>query len=150
PRHTRRGADILFPPWHGTGDFACCRRVDPSRQQRARGRQGVPVIIGPALLFILILGVPDGVAVTLLVMMNAERWNIDWSVLPAIAYDTLTVFPLLAIPLFLLGGQLMSHGGLIRQLTSVCDMLIGRLQAHLGHVMVLASAVMGAITGSSV
>ncbi len=108
------------------------------------------MIIGPALLFILILGVPVGVAFTLLVMMNAERWNIDWSVLPAITYDTLTVFPLLAIPLFLLGGQLMSHGGLIRQLTSVCDMLIGRLQAHLGHVMVLASAVMGAITGSSV
>jgi tripartite ATP-independent transporter DctM subunit len=108
------------------------------------------MIIGPALIFILLLGVPVGVAFTLLVMVNAERWNIDWSVLPSITYDTVTVFPLLAIPLFLLGGQLMSHGGLIRQLTAVCDVLIGRLQAHLGHVMVLASALMGAITGSSV
>jgi len=108
------------------------------------------MIIGPALIFILLLGVPVGVAFTLLVMVNAERWNIDWSVLPSITFDTITVFPLLAIPLFLLGGQLMSHGGLIRQLTAVCDALIGRLQAHLGHVMVLASALMGAITGSSV
>jgi C4-dicarboxylate transporter, DctM subunit len=108
------------------------------------------MIIGPALIFILLLGVPVGVAFTLLVMVNAERWNIDWSVLPSITYDTITVFPLLAIPLFLLGGQLMSQGGLIRQLTAVCDVLIGRLQAHLGHVMVLASALMGAITGSSV
>jgi len=108
------------------------------------------MIIGPALIFILLLGVPVGVAFTLVVMVNAERWNIDWSVLPSITYDTVTVFPLLAIPLFLLGGQLMSHGGLIRQLTAVCDALIGRLQAHLGHVMVLASALMGAITGSSV
>jgi len=108
------------------------------------------VIIGPALILILLLGVPVGVAFTLLVMANAGRWNIDWSVLPSITYDTVTVFPLLAIPLFLLGGQLMSRGGLIRQLTSVCDVLIGRLQAHLGHVMVLASALMGAITGSSV
>lgn len=108
------------------------------------------MIIGPVLIFILLLGVPVGVAFTLLVMANAERWNIDWSVLPSITYDTVTVFPLLAIPLFLLGGQLMSQGGLIRQLTSVCDVLIGRLQAHLGHVMVLASALMGAITGSSV
>lgn len=108
------------------------------------------MIIGPALILFLLLGVPVGVAFTLLVMVNAERWNIDWSVLPSITYDTITVFPLLAIPLFLLGGQLMSQGGLIRQLTAVCDVLIGRLQAHLGHVMVLASALMGAITGSSV
>lgn len=108
------------------------------------------MIIGPVLILILLLGVPVGVAFTLLVMVNAERWSIDWSVLPSITYDTLTVFPLLAIPLFLLGGQLMSQGGLIRQLTAVCDVLIGRLQAHLGHVMVLASALMGAITGSSV
>lgn len=108
------------------------------------------MIIGPVLILILLLGVPVGVAFTLLVMANAERWNIDWSVLPSITYDTITVFPLLAIPLFLLGGQLMSQGGLIRQLTAVCDALIGRLHAHLGHVMVLASALMGAITGSSV
>ncbi|MFM2065457.1 MAG: hypothetical protein RLZZ584_366 [Pseudomonadota bacterium] len=108
------------------------------------------MIIGPALILVLLLGVPVGVAFTLLVMVNADRWNIDWSVLPSITYDTITVFPLLAIPLFLLGGQLMSQGGLIRQLTAVCDVLIGRLHAHLGHVMVLASALMGAITGSSV
>lgn len=108
------------------------------------------MILGSTLILILLCGVPVGIAFTLLVIANAERWNIDWSVLPSITYDTITVFPLLAIPLFLLGGQLMSHGGLIRQLTAVCDVLIGRLRAHLGHVMVLSSALMGAITGSSV
>jgi C4-dicarboxylate transporter, DctM subunit len=108
------------------------------------------MMLGPALLVILLLGVPVGIAFTLLVIANAERWNIDWSVLPSITYDTITVFPLLAIPLFLLGGELMNRGGLIRQLTGVCDALIGRVRAHLGHVMVLASALMGAITGSSV
>jgi C4-dicarboxylate transporter DctM subunit len=108
------------------------------------------MILGPALLVLLLLGVPVGIAFTLLVIANAQRWNIDWSVLPSITYDTITVFPLLAIPLFLLGGELMSRGGLIRQLTAVCDALIGRVRGHLGHVMVLASALMGAITGSSV
>ncbi len=108
------------------------------------------MILGAALVVILLIGVPVGVAFTLLVIANAESWNIDWSVLPSITYDTVTVFPLLAIPLFLLGGELMNRGGLIRQLTAVCDALIGRVHAHLGHVMVLASALMGAITGSSV
>jgi C4-dicarboxylate transporter DctM subunit len=108
------------------------------------------MILGAALLVILLVGVPVGIAFTLLVIANAESWNIDWSVLPSITYDTITVFPLLAIPLFLLGGELMNRGGLIRQLTAVCDALIGRVRAHLGHVMILASALMGAITGSSV
>lgn len=108
------------------------------------------MILGPTLILILLCGVPVGIAFTLLVIANAERWNIDWSVLPSITFDTITVFPLLAIPLFLLGGQLMSQGGLIRQLTAVCDIFIGRVRAHLGHVMVLSSALMGAITGSSV
>lgn len=108
------------------------------------------MILGPTLILILLCGVPVGIAFTLLVIANADRWNIDWSVLSSITFDTVTVFPLLAIPLFLLGGELMSRGGLIRQLTSVCDLLIGRVRAHLGHVMVLASALMGAITGSSV
>lgn len=108
------------------------------------------MILGPTLILILLCGVPVGIAFTLLVIANVDRWNIDWSVLSSITFDTVTVFPLLAIPLFLLGGELMSQGGLIRQLTSVCDLLIGRVRAHLGHVMVLASALMGAITGSSV
>lgn len=108
------------------------------------------MIIAPILILILLCGVPVGIAFALLVIANAERWNIDWSVLPAVTFDTVTVFPLLAIPLFLLGGQLMGHGGLIRQLTGVCDIAIGRMRGHLGHVMVLSSAMMGAITGSSV
>lgn len=108
------------------------------------------MITGAALLFILLAGVPVGIAFTLLVIANADKWNIDWSVLPSITFDTVTVFPLLAIPLFILGGELMSRGGLIRQLTQVCDMLTGWARAPLGHVMVVASALMGAITGSSV
>ncbi len=108
------------------------------------------MITGAALLFILLAGVPVGIAFTLLVIANADKWNIDWSVLPSITFDTVTVFPLLAIPLFILGGELMSRGGLIRKLTQVGDMLTGWARAPLGHVMVVASALMGAITGSSV
>ncbi|CAN7543240.1 TRAP transporter large permease [Pseudorhodoferax sp. LjRoot39] len=107
-------------------------------------------MIALALLALLVFGVPVGVAFALLVMVRAEAWNIDLPSLAAIPYDTVSSFPLLAIPLFLLGGELMNRGGLIRQLTAVCDILLGWLRAPLGHVMVLASALMGAITGSSV
>lgn len=99
---------------------------------------------------LLVVGVPVGVAFALIVMANANAWNIDMASLVSIPYDTVSNFPLLAIPLFLLGGELMNRGGMIRQLTAVCDVLITRSKAPLGHVMIAASALMGAITGSSV
>jgi tripartite ATP-independent transporter DctM subunit len=104
-----------------------------------------------ALLFaMLVVGIPVGVAFALIVMVNADAWNIDLPSLASIPYDAVSNFPLLAIPLFLLGGELMNRGGLIRQLTSVCDAFVTWARAPLGHVMIAASALMGAITGSSV
>ena len=107
-------------------------------------------MIAIILLVLLVLGVPIGVAFALIVMAKADAWNIDLSALASIPFDTVSNFSLLAIPLFLLGGELMNRGGLIRQLTSVCDMVLTRSRAPLGHVMIVASALMGAITGSSV
>ena len=102
-------------------------------------------------LFVLLLfGVPVGIAFSLIVMTQAKAWNIDFSVLASLPFDTISSFPLLAVPLFLLGGELMNRGGLIRQLTAVCDMFLTWSKAPLGHVMIVASALMGAITGSSV
>jgi C4-dicarboxylate transporter DctM subunit len=107
-------------------------------------------MIAGALFAMLVLGVPVGVAFALIVMVKADAWNIDLLSLASIPYDTISSFPLLAIPLFLLGGELMNRGGLIRQLTVVCDLVLKWSTAPLGYVMIVASAMMGAITGSSV
>jgi C4-dicarboxylate transporter DctM subunit len=102
------------------------------------------------LLAMLVIGIPIGLAFPLLVIGKSDAWGIDWSVLPSTTFDAVSAFPLLAIPLFILGGELMNHGGLIRQLAAVCDRLMGWAKAPMGHVMIAASAMMGAITGSSV
>ncbi|WP_442594144.1 TRAP transporter large permease [Parapusillimonas sp. JC17] len=99
---------------------------------------------------ILLIGIPIGIAFPLIVIVNAEAWSIDWSMLPSTTFDAVSSFPLLAIPLFILGGEIMNRGGLIKQLTDVCDRLLGWAKAPTGHVMIAASALMGAITGSSV
>ncbi|SDL69867.1 TRAP transporter, DctM subunit [Modicisalibacter muralis] len=99
---------------------------------------------------LLLIGIPIGIAFPLLVIANAETWNIDWAVLPSTTFGAVSSFPLLAIPLFILAGEVMNRGGLIKQLIDVCDRLLGWLRAPMGHVMIAASAMMGAITGSSV
>jgi len=107
-------------------------------------------MIVTALFALLLLGVPIAVAFALIVIVNAEAWNIDPFSLAALPFDTVSNFALLAIPLFLLVGELMNRGGLVRQLTAVCDLFMSRIRAPMGHIMVMASALMGAITGSSV
>lgn len=107
-------------------------------------------MVAVGLIALLVLGVPVGVAFTLVVLVKADAWNIDPYSLAALPYDTISNFPLLAIPLFLLVGELMNHGGLVRQLTAVCDLVLARVRAPMGHIMVAASGLMGAITGSSV
>jgi len=107
-------------------------------------------MVALGLIALLVLGVPVGVAFALVVFVKADAWNIDPYSLAALPYDTISNFPLLAIPLFLLVGELMNRGGLVRQLTAVCDLLLARVRAPMGHIMVAASGLMGAITGSSV
>ncbi|WP_193089558.1 TRAP transporter large permease [Advenella sp. FME57] len=102
------------------------------------------------LLLLLVIGTPIGIAFALIVMVNAESWNIDPFTLAALPYDTVNSFPLLAIPLYLLVGELMNRGGLVAQIISVCDIFLSKVRAPLGHIMIFASALMGAITGSSV
>ena len=57
-------------------------------------------------------------------------------------------FPLLAIPLFMVAGNLMETGGISRRLIDFCDALIGNVTGSLSMVGVLACMFFGAISGS--
>ena len=107
-----------------------------------------PVIAG--LLMLLLVGAPIGMAFALIVMLNTEYFNLALDSLGSVPYDAISGFPLLAIPLFLLVGEVMGSGGLAERLIALCDRLMRWISAPLGYVMIAASALMGAITGSSV
>lgn len=59
-------------------------------------------------------------------------------------------FALLAIPLFILSGQLMNQGGIARRLIQLAKVLVGWLPGSLAHVNILACMLFGAISGSAV
>ena len=58
-------------------------------------------------------------------------------------------FPLIAVPLFILAGDLMQHGGMSRRLVSFANALIGHIHSGLAYVNVLACVFFAAISGSS-
>lgn len=79
------------------------------------------------------------------------------SILPVPAFTTLAQrmatglqsFPLLAIPFFILAGQLMNRGGIAHRLIEFAKVLVGRLPGGLAFVNIMANMLFGAISGSA-
>ncbi len=59
-------------------------------------------------------------------------------------------FALLAIPFFILAGEIMNRGGIARRLIDFAKGLVGALPGGLAHVNVMAAMLFGAISGSAV
>ena len=59
-------------------------------------------------------------------------------------------FSLLAIPFFVLAGQIMNRGGIARRLVAFAKTLVGSLPGGLAHVNIIAAMLFGAISGSAV
>lgn len=58
-------------------------------------------------------------------------------------------FTLIAIPLFVLAGDLMVHGRMARQLVDLADLLVGRLKGGLAHSAIVASMIFSGVSGSA-
>ncbi len=72
------------------------------------------------------------------------------SVLPARVFAGMDSSVMISLPLFVIMGHLMNHGGLTSRLIDFCMMFVGRLRGGLGMVSVMASMIFGGISGSSV
>jgi len=70
--------------------------------------------------------------------------------LPARMYSGTTSFTLLAIPFFLLAGNLMNTGGITQRLVRFAQCLIGHIRGGLGHVTVVTNMIMAGMSGSAV
>lgn len=58
-------------------------------------------------------------------------------------------FPLLAIPLFILAGQIMGQGGIARRIVDLAMVFVGRIRGGLGMVSILSTMLFSGISGSS-
>ena len=65
-------------------------------------------------------------------------------------FGGLATFPLLAVPLFMLAGNLMSEGGITPDLVRFARLLLGHIRGGLGHATILTCAIFAAISGAAV
>lgn len=79
-------------------------------------------------------------------------FNLNEVPLIAIAQKILTgtdSFVLLAIPLYILAGELMETGGIARRILELAGALVGHIRGGLGHIVIVATMIMSGISGSS-
>ncbi|WP_298825311.1 TRAP transporter large permease [uncultured Planococcus sp.] len=76
--------------------------------------------------------------------------NLAPDMFSAVLYSGLDSFPLMAIPLFLYAGELMSKGGISRRIVSFSASLVGKVKGFLGVITILASGFFSAVSGSGV
>jgi C4-dicarboxylate transporter DctM subunit len=92
------------------------------------------------LLAALLLSVPIAVAIGLAAMASLFYVSPDLLILlPQKILSGMDAFTLLAIPLFILAGTIMGHGGIARRIVNLALIVVGRVRGGLGFVVILAT-----------
>ncbi|RDI18627.1 TRAP transporter large permease subunit [Pseudacidovorax intermedius] len=110
----------------------------------------IAIFLG-ALLGAMALGVP--IAFSLLACGAALMWHMDMFDPQILAQNTLegaNSFPLLAVPFFMLAGEIMNAGGLSRRIVNFAMTLVGHVRGGLGYVGIMAAIIMASLSGSAV
>jgi tripartite ATP-independent transporter DctM subunit len=97
------------------------------------------------------LGMP--IAFALLVVSVALMFYLDLFDAQIIAQNLLNgadSFPLMAVPFFMLAGEVMNVGGLSKRIVNIAMALVGHKRGGLGYVAIIASCLLASLSGSAV
>lgn len=99
----------------------------------------------------ILLGLPVAFALLLAamaLMLQMDQFSAD--ILAQSLINGVDSFPLLAIPFFLVAGEVMSRGGLSVRIVRLATSLVGHRKGGLGYVAIFASVLLAGLSGSAV
>ncbi len=110
------------------------------------------LVIFATLVGLMLLGVPVAVAMGLTAVLAyiVKGQEFILTMVAQRMYSTTTAFTLLAIPFFILAGNLMNTGGITQRVFSFALALVGHFRGGLGHVNVVASMIFSGMSGAAV
>ena len=110
----------------------------------------VTIFLG-SLLLAMAIGVP--IAYALLICGVALMWHLDLFDAQILAQNVINgadSFPLLAVPFFMLAGEIMNVGGLSKRIVKLALTVVGHVPGGLGYVAIMAAVILAAVSGSAV
>lgn len=110
----------------------------------------IPILLVSFFIF-LALGFPVAIALGLSALFGLiSHPGIPLVIIVQRMFVAIDSFPLMAVPLYMLAGFLMSSGGISRRILSFSNALVGHITGGLAHVNILASMIFAGISGSAV
>ena len=104
------------------------------------------------LIVCLIIGVPVAFSIVaaLMYFMAVGAFPYNVRIVATQMFGGLESYPLLAIPLFILAGELMNESGITSRIIAFTTIIVGRLRAGLALVNIWASVIFAGLSGSAV
>ena len=99
------------------------------------------------------LGVPIAISIgvsSIAVLTMSMPFEVSVSTAGQKMVNGIDSFSLLAVPLFVLAGNIMNHGGIALRLVRFAYVFVGRIPGAVTHVNIVANMLFGAVSGSAV
>lgn len=97
------------------------------------------------------IGVPIAFALMLVAVVLMMQMDLfDAQIVAQNLLNGADSFPLMAVPFFMLAGEIMNAGGLSRRIVNIAMALVGHKRGGLGYVAIIASCLLASLSGSAV
>jgi C4-dicarboxylate transporter DctM subunit len=105
-------------------------------------------LMGILFMVLIFAGIPISFATGLATAAYLLLSNMPSVVVPMRMFNTVDSFALMAIPLFMLAGELMNSGGITKRIVEFSSALVGHIIGGLAHITILASMIFAGMSGS--
>jgi len=107
------------------------------------------VLTFSSMVFLLVTAVPIFAVMGICSLVLLHQQGIDFIAVPQNVFEALDSFALLAVPFYVLAGNLMKAGGISRRLIALATVLVGWLRGGMGAASVLTCMFFSTMSGSS-
>jgi len=97
---------------------------------------------------LMLIGVPIGLSIGIAALIVFLASGIPLELVPQTLLEGNNSFSLVAVPFFVLAGDVLARGGISERIVAFAEAMLGRLRGGLSIVSVLASMFIAAISGS--
>lgn len=107
-------------------------------------------ILFGSFILLLVLKVPISISLVISSILTAYYLKVPLLIIAQRMVKGVESFSLLAIPFFIIAGEMMGTGGMSKRLIDLSNVFVGRIQGGLAQINVLTSMIFGGISGSAV
>ncbi|MCL2000318.1 MAG: TRAP transporter large permease [Planctomycetes bacterium] len=109
----------------------------------------IGVVLFGTLAVLLVLGVPIAMSLGVAAAVCLYLMDLPLAAVPQRIFTALDAYAIMAIPFFVLAGNMMTSGGISMRLVAFVNSIVGRFRGGMAYVMVMACAFFAALSGSA-